>query len=135
MLATLTSRVNIVLTAVWALLATVATLASRPRPLIGVVTGVLIGLTVGYLQSKSIGEAPDRFQTATSATEVRRVFLSTASGKRAILIQWTGAAVLLIIAVRQGNPLGGFVAGYASLMCSRELATLRAVAHLNKTLP
>jgi hypothetical protein len=120
MYTTLKPRTNMALVFVSAGVAVTALLFTRPVP----VTPALIG------QSRSMRAAPSTFQQAQTAMDVRRALTSTVPGKRAIQVQWVGAFILLGAGLWIGNPLGGWVTGYALLMCARDLVALRAVGQL-----
>jgi hypothetical protein len=73
------------------------------------------------------------FKQASTAMDVRRALLSTAPGKWAIRLQWTGVAVLVVAVLWDGSVIGGAVAGYATFMFVREVVTLKAVIRLGTT--
>ena len=128
--ATVMPRTSMLVIAVAALVAAAALWFTRPVPLVPALIGALLGGVVGVLQSRSIGDGPSAFRQARTAMEVRRALTSTVPGMRAIQVQWLSALVLLGASLWIGNPLGGWVAGYALLMCARDLVTLRAVRGL-----
>ena len=128
--ATLNSRANVALIAVSALVAVFALFFTVPIPAGPALVGALCGCVVGILQSRSLGAARIAFTKAQTAIDVRRALTSTAPGLRAIQIQWVGALVVLGTALWVRNPIGGSVAGYALLMCAREVVSLRAVGRL-----
>jgi hypothetical protein len=129
---TLKPRTNLALIVVSALLGAAALSFTRPLPLTPAAIGAFIGGVVGFLQSRSIGDARDAFRRAGTAMDVRRTLMSSTSGKLGIQIQWLGAVVLVAGAIWIGNPLGGFIAGYAFLMAARDIVALSAVVRLER---
>jgi hypothetical protein len=130
MYTTLKPRTNMALVFVSAGVAVTALLFTRPVPVTPALIGALLGGLAGVLQSRSMRAAPSTFQQAQTAMDVRRALTSTVPGKRAIQVQWVGAFILLGAGLWIGNPLGGWVTGYALLMCARDLVALRAVGQL-----
>lgn len=131
--ATLRTRTNVLLIGVWSALATGAVLLTRPRPFAVLLAGAVFGVAVGALQSRSMAQTGERFRLARTAMDVRHALLATLPGKWAIRLQWIGVAVLLAAALWEGSMIGGFIAGYATLMDVREIATLGAVVRLGAT--
>ena len=130
--ASLKPRTNVFAIGACATLGAVTLLVSHPSPAVPALLGVLLGGVVGVLQKSSIRGAAASFRNAETAMDVRRAFMATPSGKRAIQIQWVAAILILAAAIWLGNPIGGFVAGYSLLMCTRDLVALSAAVGLDK---
>lgn len=130
---TLTTRFNVVLIAVSAVVAGVLLFLVHPRPLLSSAIGVGAGLLAGILQRKSIRSSPALFAAARSAPDVRRALRSNRPGTLSIATIWaTGLALFAVALAHRDNALLGFVAGYASFVCIREVVVFGAMGDVRR---
>ncbi len=103
----------------------------RPLPVLQISIALVAGAVIGVMQARSLQQAPSTFRMASTASQVRRAFTSTASGKWAQRIQW--AAELLVggvtifsrtmpAGISQGLAWGS---GLAVLFATSDLVSLR----------
>src|SRR5215203_861987 len=119
---TLNPLVNAILALSWGCISLALITVSERHPWLPAIVGGLFGVFVGFLQRRSFAEAPAAFLAADSALAVRAAMTSTASGKRAILIQWVSLVAIVAAAVAQpADSIAGWFSGYSALMCLREL--------------
>jgi hypothetical protein len=119
--------------ALWAVAAGLLAWIAHPPPIGPVVAGLLLGIPVGLLQRRALTENPNGFRQASTARQVRSALTSTRPGRLALRAQWLSAAILLVGSVVQAVSLGdaapsspafGTIAGYLSLMLTRDLVAL-----------
>jgi len=135
--ATLRPGANALLIVLWGGLATALFLTGKPYPVLLTSVGALLGLLGGIMQSLSIRQAQESFLDATTMLEVRSKLKATAWGKRYLFLQWSGDALLLVLAVRfSGNRplaiLAGFSTGVFTRMFIREIITLKPTFELSR---
>lgn len=128
--ATLSPRTNIMAIAVSASVAFIALMLSRPIPLVPEAAGAGVGILVGIFQGRGLRRSADRLLHVETALDIRRVLMSTPSGKASIYLQWAGAFLVLYLSFWVGSPVGGAFGGYAALMCVRDLTAFPAVISL-----
>lgn len=130
--ATLRPWPNIVLIAICALVAVLLSCIDGTVPYIALVIGVPFGLLVGGLQLRAMRSSVAVFQQANNAMDVRRALVSTLPGKRAIQIQWAGAAILVGAGIISKDLLRTPIVGYFAFMCVRDICALPGVITLNR---
>ncbi len=130
---TLTPWFNVLLMAVSAVVTGVLLFSVHPRPLLSTSIGVVAGLLAGILQPKSIRSSPALFAAARSAPDVRRALRSNRPGTLSIATIWaTGLALFAVALAYRDNALAGFVTGYASFMCIREVVVFGAMGDVRR---
>jgi hypothetical protein len=129
--ASLRPRNNMAMIALWGFILAVGVALTRPVPILPLCVGIIAGILVGKFQAQSIYDTPIAFASARTALEVRNCLNATIPGKRAIIIQWVTAGILIIITLIQGGYyFGTFIIGYVSMMFVREIITLPALRRL-----
>jgi hypothetical protein len=128
----LTTRANIVLIVLWAVILAGMLITNWPQPLAPVETAFALGIVTGILQTYAMKEARDQFRQAATARETRRVLVSTKPGKLAIFLLWATAIGMLIWSylLAPQAPLVLWIPTYASFALARELTSLPAVMRL-----
>ena len=129
--ASLSITTNLLLIPAWAAVAAFFVFVAQPQaPRSIAVVGLILGILCGIMQHLSLTQAAAHFTAATTLMDVRRAYTANPWGKRYIRFLYASKFILAAAAfllIRQ--PLLGillaYVAGYFSLMCAREIVTLR----------
>ena len=127
----LTPTGNVLLAVLWAIVAAVLVFIF-PEFMPVAVVGLLFGVVAGVLQGRALDTHPEAFAEAADTRHVRNAFLSTRSGKAAIVVQWCSVAVILAMSLifsRQRYFICA-IAGYVSFMFVRELVAFPSVRRL-----
>jgi hypothetical protein len=130
--ATLKPGPNIAFIAIWAIVATILSFFGGTVPYIALIIGGILGALTGNLQLRAMRSSVALFRQANSAMEVRRALVSTSPGKRAIQLQWAGAAILICIGIITKDPLRTPLVGYFAFMCIRDICAVPGVIKLNQ---
>ncbi len=129
---TLRPSTNIILTILWGAVCLILFFSSSPRPVILLLSGIIIGAVCGVLQLLSFNEARESFLDASTMIEVRNKLKATTWGRRYIYFLWGGNVLLVIIALKLTPNLHSILVGYFALMFTRELITLKPSFELDK---
>lgn len=130
--ATLKPRLNIVLIIIWAIIATILSCFGGTVPYFTLMIGGILGVLAGNLQLRAIRSSVASLHQANTAMDVRRVLISTLHGKRAIQLQWVGAASLVVAGIITKDPLRAPIVGYFAFMCIRDICAFPGVITLNQ---
>ena len=90
----------------------------------------VLGLICGVMQQAAVLEKPQGFSHAHSMIEVQRQFAKTYWGKRYRYFLWASYGAIILVSFFWLRNLGAMVAGYFTLMFTREIVTLRATFFL-----
>jgi hypothetical protein len=129
--------VNILLIPLWAIVGGLFVfLLDVPAKFALPAAGAVLGIIGGIMQHLAVAQASAAFGGAPSLLEVRRCLNSTPWGRRYIFFLYLSKAVLVALAllIIRGPLLRlffGYVAGYFSLMFTREIITLRDTFRLH----
>lgn len=128
----LTTRANIVLILLWGGILIGMLTMNWPLPGAPVGLAFALGIAAGLLQTHAMRDMRDQFRGANTAKEVRRVLISTRSGKLAVALLWGTAVGMLVWAflLVPKSPLVLWIPTYASFAFARELTALPAVMRL-----
>lgn len=128
---TLNPLVNALLALSWGCISLALITIPERHPWLPAIVGGLFGVFIGRLQRRSFAEAPAAFLAADSARAVRAAVTSTASGKRALLIQWASLVAIVAAAlVQPADLIAGWFSGYSALMCLRDFVALPGTRQL-----
>ena len=128
---------NLLLAAASGVFAAVLTVLFPSETFVPVVVGCVFGCVAGVCQSRAIRLNTSEFSRAATALDVRRAFTATRPGKASILVQWVGAATILVVTLTQSSrqKFTGVFAGYFAFMFVRELFSFSATRLLQSEQP
>ncbi len=124
--ATLQPKTNIILIVIYIIISIFLFSSSKAYPYLLVAIAILFGAIGGIMQVLSFKEGKEKFSSASTALDIRRIMMSTKWGKIYIYFLWTGNIILLVAAlILKSNPLLDFLSAFIMLMLVRELITLK----------
>lgn len=129
---TLQPKTNIVLILAWAALAIFSSTRLNQFPVAFISACAVFGVLGGVMQVKSLNEGRENFLNAQSMLEVRAQLKKTKWGKRYLYFLWSVSIVILLCAIFTGNPLWAWLSGYFTMMCVRDVVTLKSTFELAK---
>jgi hypothetical protein len=129
---TLTLRTNGIFIVLWALLVVACFTIGQSPAMPVVLAATLVGLGVGVFQSLAMRSSPPAFLVAKTSSDVKRAFVASTFGRLSIAALWLAVPAMLWLVWFRAElaSLQTIVGCYASLLLSRELASLPGVLFL-----
>ena len=117
------------------LVVVIALIRTRFLPTFG--AAILLGASLGYIQSLAIRGAQGSLIASATAMDVRRALTSTVSGRRYIQLLWVSFVVISVLALTtSGRSFPAcLLGGLAGLWLVRDVVTYRDMAMLSKLGP
>ncbi len=125
--ASLEPRTSLAVAGAAALVAAGTALVPHQVPILPWGLAAAFGVLAGSLHAASVRAVPEDFRRAEDAVAVRKVLMSTAVGRYAVIAQWSCVAVIGALALISNDFIATGLGSYAIFMMFRELTAVRTL--------
>ncbi len=131
---TLTPRFNLLLLFAYSVVLVGVIALAGGKFLPTLITSILLGVALGYLQRLTMQSTPQELATAATAMEVRRALLTAGWGRRYVQLLWLGFVVIFLVAlVTSGRAFPAcWIGGLAGLWLVRDAMTYPEIVKLSR---